>query len=156
MPRIVSKQLKLPNGYFLTFADAAAKIFDSHRQYSNMPESGGILLGRIYDDKREVLIERASVPNSRDRSGHTFFDRSDEAAQEIIDAAWSESGGELIYLGEWHTHPEPFPTPSSTDRRMIANLLRHARLETDFLITAIIGQKGLWVGCQTSKKLARL
>uniref|UniRef100_UPI003CED28D9 Mov34/MPN/PAD-1 family protein n=1 Tax=Enterobacter cloacae complex sp. 280C5 TaxID=3395861 RepID=UPI003CED28D9 len=27
------------------------------------------------------------------------------------------SDGFLVYLGEWHTHPEDFPQPSSTDLR---------------------------------------
>jgi integrative and conjugative element protein (TIGR02256 family) len=34
----------------------------------------------------------------------------------MIDQAWHISSGTCTYLGEWHTHPEPIPTPSVVDR----------------------------------------
>jgi integrative and conjugative element protein (TIGR02256 family) len=31
--------------------------------------------------------------------------------------AWIRTSGTLDYLGEWHTHPEDTPRPSSIDRQ---------------------------------------
>src|SRR5215510_5960297 len=45
----------------------------------------------------------------------TRFHRAQRRHQAAIDAAWATSEGTCTYLGEWHTHPEPIPTPSPVD-----------------------------------------
>lgn len=117
-------------------------------------EAGGILLGRVYRD--EVTIERVTTPSRRDKAARFWFNRDVPSAQERVTAAWQESGGILIYLGEWHTHPESQPTPSSTDRALIANMLRDSKMEIDYLFLVINGTDGRWVGMQTHKGLVQL
>src|SRR5690606_19284181 len=54
------------------------------------------------------------------------------------------SNGQMVYLGEWHTHPEPFPSPSRTDLKMIEGQFKINQLRTDFLILLIKGTRGLY------------
>ncbi|WP_410511763.1 Mov34/MPN/PAD-1 family protein [Paenibacillus sp. BR2-3] len=114
------------------------RIFESYRQVrKDQHESGGILLGRVYMDR--IVIEHVSEPSETDRSGRCFFERDVKTAQQIVDKNWEESGGQIIYLGEWHTHPEAVPHPSLTDRKLISSMIRDSRMEIDFLFIVIIG-----------------
>lgn len=63
-------------------------------------------------------------------------------------AAWRESTGTRIYLGDWHSHPEDDPKPSCVDRRDWNRVLKRAVYEQDFLLFAIVGRRSIapWEG----------
>jgi integrative and conjugative element protein (TIGR02256 family) len=113
-------------------------------------ESGGILLGRILPN-RYIVIEDLTTPTSKDKRGLFYFERDKKTAQNIINEKWLKSEGEIIYLGEWHTHNEDIPTPSKRDLNMIKNQLKTSKMEIDFLILLIVGQKENYWGIQTKK-----
>ncbi len=141
-------------GKNIEFKKEVMETFNRYCQVEpDQHEAGGILLGRVFPNK--ISIEQVSEPAREDESGRYFFFRNVERAQKIINSAWESSNGELIYLGEWHTHPEPMPSPSSTDRTLIRNMLRDSKMRIDFLFMVIIGQKGIYVGRQ-HKKLIQL
>lgn len=107
------------------------------------PESGGIILGKIISNQINIL--KLSVPTSLDRASRTNFERHKVSAQIIIDYEHFNSNGQIIYLGEWHTHPESFPTPSGQDLSMISNQFKTNCLRTEFLLLLIKGTEGLYV-----------
>jgi integrative and conjugative element protein (TIGR02256 family) len=113
---------------------------DRHRQADDdLPESGGILLGRWIVDSQDVVVDSATPPTPEDRRGRFFFWRALKPAQRIVNAAWSQSAQTQWYLGEWHSHPEDHPTPSSKDREDWLRILREARYEQPALFFAIVG-----------------
>ncbi|MCC7389838.1 MAG: Mov34/MPN/PAD-1 family protein [Phycisphaerales bacterium] len=117
-----------------------------HRQFAqDRPEAGGILLGRLILGTADVVVDEACGPSSHDRRSRHRFLRARRPAQETVDQAWTRSDGTLIYLGEWHTHPEDDPTPSCIDRRSWAHTVRRATLEQDFLLFVIVGRVSLRV-----------
>lgn len=79
------------------------------------PESGGVLLGRKILDSNDIVVDRVTEPFPSDHRRRRRFIRRSNGHQEAVNEAWQASGGTTIYLGEWHTHPEPVPTPSSID-----------------------------------------
>jgi len=85
-------------------------------------EAGGILLGYRRGQHLEVL--EATVPQAKDIRKRARFYRSDTGHQTIATDRWRQSDGYIHYLGEWHTHPESEPTPSSFDRREWIKLSR--------------------------------
>lgn len=107
------------------------------------PEAGGIILGKIINDQINIL--KLSVPTSLDKGSRTNFERNKISAQIILDYEFYNSNGQLIYLGEWHTHPEPHPSPSGTDLAMLKHQFKNNYLNTDFLLLLIKGTKGLYV-----------
>ncbi|OJW77878.1 Mov34/MPN/PAD-1 family protein [Spirosoma sp. 48-14] len=109
----------------------------------NATESGGIILGKIIDGQINIL--KLSVPTSLDRASRTNFERHKISAQIVIDYEYYNSNGQLIYLGEWHTHPESYPTPSGQDLSMINSQFKANYLNTDFLLLLIKGTKGLYL-----------
>ncbi|MGN7296361.1 ribosomal-processing cysteine protease Prp [Ferdinandcohnia sp. SAFN-114] len=141
----------------VVFSEKVVKVFQSYKQIEkNQHESGGILLGKIYKDL--ILIDTISEPSEEDKSGRYYFYRNVQKAQRIIEDAWDKSKGERIYLGEWHTHPEDIPTPSSDDKKLLSCMLKDSTMEIDFLLMTIIGIKNSYVAIQRKgqKEIQRL
>lgn len=140
---------------YLEFSGEALKVFRAHTQAYGHNESGGILLGCVYPGSH-VVVEAATEPGILDKSGLRYFDRSRQRAQGIVEREWTASAGIRIYLGEWHTHTEMHPVPSSRDRRMIRNMRRQTKMEIDFLFLVVVGTHSNWVGVETGEQLHRL
>ncbi len=145
---------RIDNNTVLEFDQQVIATFDKYKQMPGRQESGGILLGRIFENK--ITIETIATPDSRDKAGLIFFIRSRRKAQDIVNKTWDDSKGDKIYLGEWHTHSESCPQPSSMDKDMIRNMLRDSIMEIDFLITVIVGIDDYWVGLQKDNRLKKL
>ena len=65
-----------------------------------------------------------------------------------------ESGRILTFVGEWHTHPESFPTPSSIDLNTWRAVTRkNLAGSTVFLIR---GYNGWWAGLASGTVLSKL
>lgn len=84
-------------------------------QHSSEPEAGGVLLGRRLLDSMDVLVDSVTTPFPSDIQKRRAFVRNAIGHQDAVDSAWEESHGTTVYLGEWHTHPQPRPEPSRTD-----------------------------------------
>ncbi|CAM3435621.1 Mov34/MPN/PAD-1 family protein [Sphingobacterium prati] len=106
-------------------------------------EAGGIIVGKIINE--QINIIKLSVPSRMDKSSRMSFDRNKDSAQIILDYEFHNSNGQFTYLGEWHTHPEPFPTPSNTDLQMLKQQFKNNRIMTDFIILLIKGTKGIYL-----------
>jgi integrative and conjugative element protein (TIGR02256 family) len=147
-------------GIQVAFSERVLSLISGFRQRErHAEEAGGILLGQHAQQRhraaggRTVLITKASVPSSRDRSGRHSFIRDAETAQIIVDHEHYKSAGRTTYLGEWHTHPERFATPSGRDRRMIARAFQENDLNTDFLLLAIFGAEKDYFGLYDGSSL---
>ncbi len=145
----------LPSGAVLSFTPFAWDTMHVYKQTGWRSEAGGVLLGRVFENG-DVTVESVTVPGRGDKRGRFFFDRCRERAQRLVDGAWKKSGGEVVYLGEWHTHPETAANPSSRDKAMIQNMLRETRMELNFLVSVIIGLEKNWIGIRTCEELTRL
>jgi integrative and conjugative element protein (TIGR02256 family) len=105
-------------------------------------EVGGILLGSVRGDYLHIV--QATPPQAEDRFSLTRFWRSASGHQQIASRAWKASGETVTYLGEWHSHPERYPSPSSIDHGDWAKQLAKHRRDLVFLIQ---GKKGLYLAC---------
>ena len=98
-------------------SDEVAGVWHAHRQtVSDAAESFGVLMGTTSVDRREIWIERVTTPMAHDRRTRFSFTLRDPEHQRMVCGMFTCSGGRAIYLGTWHTHPEPVPTPSGIDR----------------------------------------
>lgn len=123
--------------------DVVLEVFAKHAQTNIfMPESGGILLGYVREPHLEVL--EATEPTRWDKRLRYFFDRSAQGHHDLAQRRSTESGGLVRYLGEWHTHPEDYPSPSFVDKSGWINLANKRQDERPVL-AIIVGRKGLHV-----------
>ena len=109
-------------------------------------ESGGVLLGRYILDCSDTVVDRITTPMAGDRRTRIRFFRSARSHQQIIDAAWVSSNGTCNYVGEWHTHPEPDPSPSLVDIMDWRRRFLFDRIDSEVLYFVILGthQLNVW------------
>jgi integrative and conjugative element protein (TIGR02256 family) len=113
-----------------------------HRHRQVAPESceaGGILLGRMILGTADVIVDEAAGPAATDRRSRASFKRTAEDWQAKVDGAWESSRHAVNYLGEWHTHPEPVPSPSVQDLEEWQRIAVEAKYEQDSLFFVIVG-----------------
>lgn len=78
-------------------------------------EAGGILLGHVRGEHLEII--EATEPSFWDRRFRFLFERMPYFHHKLAMKRWKESSGLVRYVGEWHTHPQNYPIPSSIDLR---------------------------------------
>lgn len=103
-------------------------------------EVGGVLLGCYRGAHLHVL--EATRPQARDRFSFTSFVRAPFGHQLLATKAWRRSGGTTTYIGEWHSHPERLPTPSSIDRASWDQAVAEQQRDLVFIIQ---GWDGIYV-----------
>jgi len=132
------------NKYTIAIHREPLEILNSFTQNSTKaPESGGIIIGKIIQG--QINIIKLSVPTILDKSSRTNFERNKVSAQIILDYEFYNSNGQLTYLGEWHTHPEPFPVPSKTDLQMLKQQFKSNKIMNEFILLLIKGTKGIYL-----------
>lgn len=127
-------------GLFVVASEATLTITRHCQRLEEMPEAGGILLGRVILHAPRVVVDAVTEPSRWDRwTRYTFF-RAKEPAQRAINRAWDTSDRKRNYLGDWHTHPEDDPTPSAVDIGEWRRLARTAMFEQNMLFFLIAGR----------------
>jgi|SRR5690554_294971 len=114
------------------------------------PESGGIITGKVYENKIDVL--NCSEPSHLDKRSRYNYNRSHKSAQIYINEKFEESEGKEIYLGEWHTHPEDIPKPSITDIKSFNKTLNKNKLNSDIHFMIIVGIQTIYLGIYKNGK----
>lgn len=107
----------------------------------NSVEAGGVLMG--FRRAHHLHVVDLTEPFPTDRSTRTSFRRERTGHAEVVQRRWFGSARTCDYLGEWHTHPEDYPTPSAKDRREWRALVLRSPRSLVFLIAGI---RGFWLG----------
>lgn len=131
----------------------------THAQHERRaPEAGGVLLGRWLADGLGFVVDDITEPLPEDRRTRSSFFRSGPGHMRAIEASLRDSGDTRGYLGEWHTHPEPSPTPSAVDLRDWRRRLRDDEVELPWVFFVIVGtvECGVWVGNRQQRRLTQL
>ena len=106
-------------------SDEVMSVWRAHRQVgAGVLESFGVLVGTTSDDRREVWIESVTTPMAQDQRSRASYKLRDPGHQRRVRGEFFSTHGQAIYLGTWHTHPEPLPTPSRIDRNDWCRCLR--------------------------------
>jgi len=131
-----------PAGALLLVESEVLERLEPFRQCdAEAPEAGGILIG--YRREPHLHVVDATTPGPRDRRSRHEFQRLDPSHQQTAHARWARSRHTLGYVGEWHTHPQLHPAPSSLDLDEWALILR---CQNAPMIFAILGLADWWVG----------
>jgi integrative and conjugative element protein (TIGR02256 family) len=121
---------------------ALAKMADFRR--AKLPrETGGVLLGQ-YDLQRRIINVVDIVPSPRDSREEPFaYYRGCDGLPEVIDDAQRRTGGQLGYIGEWHSHPAGYSSrPSEDDCKQFGWLKRALSPEGLPTLLVIAGDDG--------------
>lgn len=121
-------------------------------------EGGGVILGRFIIDSKNIIIDDVTLPMLGDKKSRFSFFRSAKPHQRVIDNKWEKSNGTCHYLGEWHTHPEEYPTPSVRDWEGWNKQLKDDKFTSRYLYFVILGTKDfyIWEGDRRTLKFKKL
>lgn len=139
--RYESKRL----GTIVTFSAEVVDHFAEHRQQGKIKtEIGGQLFAKFA--KKEVRVVRTTGPNASDKRGWSWF-KPDQRKQNIEIKQLFGDG--LHFVGDWHTHPEREPSPSSWDLESMEDCFNKSRHQLKAFVMVIIGHanftQGIWV-----------
>lgn len=104
-------------------------------------ETGGVLAGKMKDDGN-FIITQCSEPGPNAKKSASRFEKDVDYCQKFLDELYKESDGEIVYLGEWHSHPSDDNTPSVTDLKSLAEISTQSEYLTDKPIMIIFSNEG--------------
>ncbi|WP_163390196.1 Mov34/MPN/PAD-1 family protein [Enterovibrio norvegicus] len=139
------------DGSLVVIMQAVHKLLRSYRQLeSDSTEAAGVLIGERRG--RHIVICDMSEPGKGDIRNRFGVNRKGLHHQAKVDLVFERSDGAQQYLGEWHTHPENLPSPSSIDENSWRlNLANHKPM-----ILLIVGREGLWIAKQNGNVISPL
>jgi integrative and conjugative element protein (TIGR02256 family) len=140
----------------LILATAVLDHFAAHRQVGwRDREAGGQLFARF--EGRRIIVEAATGPRAIDRRSRFLFIPNKWADRAEIRRLHKQG---LHYLGDWHTHPEPVPTPSPVDRASMHDMFAKSRHDLAGFLMVIVGTApppdGLFVAIFSAESWAQL
>ena len=129
---------------------SSKKVIEQLKKYIQLSscstEAGGLLIG--YERGNHFEITNITYPYKEDIRDINYFERKDKKHINTLKYIRKLSLGAKSYLGEWHTHPEPNPRPSSLD---ITEWKKTANYNEDILLFLIVGQETIFI--QTSDQI---
>jgi integrative and conjugative element protein (TIGR02256 family) len=85
-------------------------------------ETGGVLVG--YRVAKNQVIMGVTGPGPAAIHGANSFHPDHDWQCSQLDLLYERSAGVLVYLGEWHTHPNESARMSATDRATLARIAK--------------------------------
>lgn len=123
------------SGQSLIISDLALQHFSKRRQRKIWSrEAGGQLFAEITG--LDIVITTVTGPRKRDRRSRFSYHPDRRLEQAEIDRHFACG---LHYVGDWHTHPEPYATPSCEDLRSMRECVRKSRHRLNSFVLIIVG-----------------
>ena len=126
----------------LIFSKGVVEHFISHQQRRRWQrEAGGQLFARF--DGNEIIVEDCTGPRRSDRRTRNAFRPDRRAERQEIEERFEQG---LHFIGDWHTHPEDYPQPSSLDLHSVSEMFVKSNHALNGFVLVIVGRKELPTG----------
>jgi [CysO sulfur-carrier protein]-S-L-cysteine hydrolase len=112
------------------------KLIDIGKKYYPK-EFGGFLIGNYTDDFKQLDITDTLLPRKYKATKY-LFQRDAVGIDGLLKSFYDEIP-KKYYVGEWHTHPDNLPIPSSTDINAINTIINHKDVTIENPVFLIIG-----------------
>ncbi len=123
-------------GLRITFTD---NVIEKFKYYKNANKEAGGLLFTSNLHPNIIIVDEISLPEKSDSRFFAFFKLNIRLANRRIRKMFESN---YQYIGEWHSHPEPFPKLSETDRKTILSVFNMSEHNLAYMIHVIIGTQG--------------
>jgi len=100
-------------------------------------ETGGIFIGKQVCGY--IVVPFVIGSGKRPKRGPSYYSPDIHAQQKALDYISSET--RLNYIGEYHSHPMPFPNLSNIDKQTIRNILTNPDYGIEAGLSAIINPR---------------
>lgn len=146
-------------GLEIAFTDRVIANLMKYRQTKlTSLEASGLLFSDLDSSSYpRVIVSGNSSPSKYDKRSRRSVLTSPAHGQKIIDRKFIAGHH---YVGEWHTHPEPFPRPSPKDLSTARSLFLKSDHCLRYLLIVIVGTgddfKSSFVGLLNETQIHRL
>ncbi len=149
---VASYRTLVVNGWTLQVSERLIRSMAQERVSTLPRETGGVLLGSI-DLARRLFYIVDSLSAPPDSQGtETSYLRGCEGLLDSLETIRGQTGGQLEYVGEWHSHPGQSTRPSKHDGQLFDWLAQHRLMDGIPALMAIVGEgTSRWLVEQTSK-----
>lgn len=121
----------------LVFTLDVLNHFKKHRQNTSRKyEAGGQLFARF--NLTDIVIVEATGPRRRDQRTRFSYRPHRPSEQKEIDSRHKRG---LIYIGDWHTHPEGIPHPSNIDRSSMQDIFSKSVHKLNVFVLVVVGTR---------------
>lgn len=129
------------DGWRITVPEGLLRELADNRMEAHPNETGGPLVGLADQQSRHIAIVHA-LPKPSDSVGTPGgFERGMRGLRRSIEDARTRSGGQVRYLGEWHSHPPGHSAdPSVVDVRQIQQLSLALAIDGLPALSLIVGE----------------
>lgn len=124
--------------YVLFSTDALAHMYAHAQRRLRQKEAGGELFAND-PEASGLVITSATGPNPRDRRSRCSWNPDTAAADQDRQQQFVHN---RHAVGLWHTHPEPFPSPSGRDRQTTHDYLDAFHGERKRYLMVTLGNSG--------------
>jgi len=134
------------NNRKIKFTDELLSDINRFKQsYLEDDEQGGMLIGSVILNTNDVVVDKVTYPMEGDFFNRVRFIRS-LRHNRVLHNIWEKSNFTSMYVGEWHTHPQISPVPSSQDISNWKRLARKSNSDVDTFFFVIVGIEdiGIW------------
>lgn len=138
------------NNHVVVMSEVVRLLHTYRQMHFTSAEAGGTLIGERRG--QHIVVTDISEPGLGDIRTRNRFERKGDHHQQKVDKLFKQSDGFLVYLGEWHTHPEDFPQPSYIDIQSWLTGL----IAADPMVLLIVGRKGEWLGIKHGNTIKAL
>lgn len=131
------------NGWgFMLDADVLAKA-ECLRMKALPKETGGVLIGYFDVPRRCIYVVDALPPPPDSIEHETAFIRGYDGLQDDLDRVKERTGGQVTYVGEWHSHPDGADVDMSDDDKvLLATISGEVAADGWPGVVMIVGGKG--------------
>ncbi|WP_386630391.1 ThiF family adenylyltransferase [Sulfitobacter geojensis] len=139
---VIAKSVKVEiDDWTIRLAGNVEARLRSSRDKALPNETGGILLGIVDHKRKRIEIALALTPSADSKFAPTEFVRGVQNLRESIDRVSDRVMHQLVYVGEWHSHPMgASATPSSIDHIQLNELATDLTSENRPGVMVIIGE----------------
>lgn len=104
-------------------------------------ETGGVLAGFI-NETGDIVVTNASGPGPKAEKSSTYFKKDIVYCQQFLDDLFINSNKQIVYIGEWHSHPNEKNQPSGTDIKSLEDVAVQKEYLTDMPAMIIFSNNG--------------
>ena len=101
-------------------------------------EFGGILIGYYSDDKKKAHVIQQMSPTVY-KNSPTKFTREVADLNSFLAQIHIATDGQMIYLGEWHSHPNGSTGYSKTDYQSMESIAKDKNIAVNNPLMLIVG-----------------
>ena len=101
-------------------------------------ETGGAFFGYFADNGDVVVTDLIDAGSDAKRSRYSFEPDQDYQLAEI-ERLFILSNGKTTYLGDWHSHPNSFPSLSRKDEKTLLNIALSTEARCPYPVMVVVG-----------------